>query len=79
MKMMENKINDNQEDLEIINQVENRSKLETLYDFVDIETLALYKSSYNERISSLKSIREVVEPIIDKLLASINQRIFEVK
>ena len=69
----------NPEDLEIIEKEENQTKLETLYDFVDIETLVLYKNSYNEKILSLKSIREVIEPIIEKLLASINQRIFEVK
>lgn len=79
MKRKINKVQENHDDLEIINRDENRTKLETLYDFVDIETLTLYKSSYNERITSLKSIREVVEPIIEKLLASINQRIFEVK
>jgi len=65
--------------MEIVGHPDSQEKLETLHDFVDVETISLYKSSFNEKISNLKSIKEALEPIIAKLLASINQRIFEVK
>jgi len=54
-------------------------KLETLHDFVDIETIKMYRSSFLEHLNKLSSIRDVLEPMITKLLASINNRIYEVK
>jgi hypothetical protein len=57
----------------------NSEKLETLYDFVDIETINMYKGSFKEHLKNLSTIRNALEPMISKLLGSINQRIFEVK
>ena len=79
MKRMINKIKEEVDDIEIVNVPNEKSKLETLHDFVDIEILILYKNSFNEWITKMKTIRDTIEPIIEKLLASINQKIFEVK
>ena len=79
---MKRKINKPQEivdDGELVDFHNEKSKLETLHDFVDIEILTAYKNSFSEWISRLKTIRDSIEPIVEKLLASINQRIFEVK
>lgn len=65
--------------LDTIKHANVDDKWETLYDFVDIETINMSKSSFQEHLKNLSSIRNVLDPMINKLLSLINQKIFDMK
>lgn len=62
-----------------VQNAETKDKLDTLHDFVDIATITMYRNSFQESLASLTKLKSLIEPLIRKLLASINSRVVDIK